>query len=215
MKTYEKISTIYQRNMTGSRELIQGAWCDQTVEYLKDLKWDWTEKVDGTNIRVHWDGHSVEFGGRNDKSQIPTLLSIRLNELFSGEENAQIFEQLFGGDDVILFGEGYGNRIQGCGGLYISDGVDFIMFDLCVNGNYQTRANVEKCAKAFGIKAVPIVGRGSLEDAVLFVKKNPRSFLGDLPMEGVVCRPLVELYDRCGNRLIVKIKYNDFKEANV
>lgn len=31
-------------------------------------------------------------------------------------------------------------------------------------------------------------------------------------MEGVVCRLMMELRDRCGNRLIVKIKYEDFKE---
>jgi hypothetical protein len=32
-------------------------------------------------------------------------------------------------------------------------------------------------------------------------------------MEGLVARPKVEMRDRLGNRVIVKIKYNDFKEV--
>lgn len=31
-------------------------------------------------------------------------------------------------------------------------------------------------------------------------------------MEGVVARPKVELKDRCGRRVIVKIKWKDFKD---
>jgi hypothetical protein len=31
-------------------------------------------------------------------------------------------------------------------------------------------------------------------------------------MEGLVCRPAVELKDRRGDRIIVKIKWNDIKE---
>jgi hypothetical protein len=66
----------------------------------------------------------------------------------------------------------------------------------------------------FGIKAVPIVGGGSLEDAVNYVKKHPDSVIAEdvREMEGIVCRPAVELRDRRGNRIIVKIKYEDIKE---
>lgn len=110
-----------------------------------------------------------------------------------------------------MFGEGYGKKIQGCGSLYIPDGVDFIMFDLLINGNYQSREDVERCATMFGIKTVPVVGHGTLEQAVEFVRTNPTSTIGAVFMEGVVCRPMIELRDRCGNRLIVKIKWNDFK----
>ena len=55
------------------------------VEYLKDNIWQFTEKVDGTNIQVYWDGHKVEFAGRTDKAQIPSHLMERLEELFDGE----------------------------------------------------------------------------------------------------------------------------------
>ncbi len=212
MTTYEKIETIYQRDIEGTKKLVPNVWRNPTVEFCKDLDWEWTEKIDGTNIRIHWDGHVVEFGGRTDKAQIPATLVNRLQELFGGEQNAQLFEQAFGDKDVTLFGEGYGNKIQGCGKLYIPDGVDFIMFDLLINGNYQSREDVERCATMFGVKTVPIVGHGTLEQAVEFIKDNPTSTLGNVFMEGVVCRPKFELRDRCGNRLIVKIKWCDFKD---
>ena len=183
-----------------------------TMEFLKDNTWQWTEKVDGTNIRVYWDGHCVSFGGRTERASIPAPLVNRLNDRFGGEENAQLFEQLFGEREVILFGEGYGSGIQKAGKAYKSDGVDFILFDLLIGNNYQPRESVERCAESFGIGVVPIVGEGTLEEAVAFVKGNPKSQLGDIDMEGIVCRPVQELRDRCGERVICKIKWNDFKD---
>lgn len=56
MKTYEKIETIYARDIEGTKKLIPGEYHNETVKYLKDCEWIWTEKVDGTNIRVYWDG---------------------------------------------------------------------------------------------------------------------------------------------------------------
>lgn len=209
MKTYEKIETIYERDMDGTKKLMPGVWRNKTVEFLKDTNWVWTEKVDGTNIRVFWDGHAVTFGGRTERASIPAELVNRLNDLFGGDENEQLFEQLFGEREVILFGEGYGRKIQGCGSKYIPDGVDFIMFDLLIGSNYQPRESVERCAAAFGVKTVPIVGEGTLAEAEAFVKTAPDSVLGDLKMEGVVCRPAMELRDRCGERIIVKIKARD------
>jgi len=213
MRTYEKIETLYERSMEGKKQLIRGQWRNKTVEMLKDIQWDWTEKVDGTNIRIQWDGHGVSFGGRTERASIPSHLVNRLNEIFGGEESAQMFEQLFGERQVILYGEGYGNKIQGVGKQYIPDGVDFILFDLLIGENYQPRESVERCAKAFGIRAVPVVGTGTLQEAEEYVRRHPQSLLGDLPMEGVVCRPVEELLDRCHNRVIVKIKYRDFKDA--
>ena len=89
--------------------------------------------------------------------------------------------------------------------------MDFILFDVLIAGNYQPRSLVTEIAHAFGVRRVPVVGVGTLEEAVAYVKTHPNSQLGDLPMEGIVCRPAFELQDRCGNRMIVKIKWKDFK----
>ena len=212
MHYYDKIDTLYNRSTDGKKSLIKGSFRNPTVEMLKDIQWGFTEKVYGTNISVHWDGHNVEFHGRTEKASIPSDLVNRLNELFGNNEVEELFEQMFGEKEVILFGEGYGNKIQSVGKHYIHDGVDFILFDVMIGGNYQPRAVVDDIAMAFGIKVVPFIMSGTLAEAEEFVMTHPKSTLGDCEMEGLVGRPIHELRDRCGNRIIVKIKWCDYKQ---
>lgn len=209
MREYPKIETVYNRDTTGTKKLIPGDFRNEAVKLLKDLQWVWTEKIDGTNIRVHWDGHTITFGGRTDRASIPVDLVNWLNDKFKNDETEELFEQKFGSSEVTLYGEGYGRKIQN-GGLYISDGVSFILFDVLINDIWLNRDSVEDIAKTFDIDAVPIVGAGTIEEAVEYVKTKPMSTIGKAPMEGVVCRTAVGLYDRLGNRIIVKIKVRDF-----
>ena len=212
MKEYHKIPNIFLRSLETKR-IAEGEYANEELNFLRNIEWLFTEKVDGTNIRIIWDGHKVEIKGRTDKAQIPSALLNRLMELFGGEANEQIFEQNFGDKEVMLVGEGYGAKIQGCGGKYRPD-QDFILFDVMIGGNYQSRETVENIAKYFNLEVVPIVFVGALEEGVEFVKSQPKSRVAkeELVMEGVVGRPAVELQDRCGNRVIVKIKTHDFKE---
>ena len=209
MQTYNKIDTIFERDEK-TKKLINGKFRNETVEFCKDLTWQFTEKVDGTNIRVYWDGHRVEFGGRTEKAQIPAPLVNKLNELFGGDINEQFFEQKFGENEVILFGEGYGPKIQN-GGSYRDD-VDFIMFDVMINGNYQTRESVEDIARYFNVNIVPILAEGPLSAGIDYVMTHKYSTIAQngAELEGVVARPKMELKDRTGKRLIVKIKIKDF-----
>ena len=209
MKQYEKIETVFCRDTNGTKRLILDNYRNPTIAYLKDNMWLFTEKVDGTNIRVHWDGHKVEFGGRTDKAQIPGPLLNKLNEMFVTTEAEELFEQTWGDKDVILFGEGYGPKIQN-GGDYRSD-VSFILFDVLVGDNYQEREWVEKTAQMFNIDVVPIVLTGTIQDGIDYVMKHPQSTIGTAMMEGIVGRPIIELRDRRGERVIVKIKWEDFK----
>ena len=205
---YTKIPNIFKREEYGSNKLIEGEFSTPELKYLANAQWVWTEKVDGTNIRVIWDGHSVTFGGRTDKAQIPAHLVNKLNELFGGTNKEEIFEQHFGDVPVILFGEGYGEKIQKGGGLY--GPVNFILFDVFINDVWLKREAVEEIAKAFSIGIVPITGVGSLNQAVESIRTHPKSALRDAELEGFVCRPACELLDRMGNRIIVKIKCRDF-----
>lgn len=213
MRNYEKIETIFARDVAGTKKLIDGAFRDPTIQFLAKNEWIWTEKVDGTNIRVMWNGHSVSFGGRTDGADIPAPLADFLMEKFGSSEAEEMFEQLFGEKEVILFGEGYGRKIQN-GGAYIPDGVGFIMFDLLIGDNYQPLESAQECAQAFGVPYVPVIGTGTLDEAIAYVKTHPKSVVADgrCDMEGLVCRPRMELRDRCGNRVIVKIKWRDFKD---
>ena len=209
MKEYEKMETIFVRD-NNTKKLNENIYRNETVKFLKDIDWEFTEKIDGTNIRIVWDGHKVSYFGRTDKAQIPSQLMNRLMELFGGNVNEEMFEQKFGNTPVMLIGEGYGAKIQKCGGDYRSDN-DFILFDVCVNGKYLSRENVKDIANYFNIDIVPTIMIGSLQKGIDYVKTKPKSKIGIANMEGLVARPLIELQDRVGNRVIVKIKVCDFE----
>ena len=209
MREYHKIETVFNRSTDGDKRLIWGDYRNETVEYLADNIWQFTEKIDGTNIRIHWDGHNVEIGGRTDRAQIPKHLMDYLSATFLTPEVEELFEQTYGEKDVMLFGEGYGAKIQN-GGDYRSD-VSFILFDVLIGDNWQSREWVEATAKMFGIDVVPIVLEGTIGDGIDYVMQHNNSTIGNAVMEGVVGRPKVEIKDRLGNRIIVKIKWKDFK----
>lgn len=207
LKEYHKIETLFERGE--DKKLINGKFRDETVEFLKDNIWQFTEKIDGTNIRIYWNGHKVSFYGRTDKAQIPAFLVNRLNELFGGNVNEEMFEQKFGENEVMLVGEGYGEKIQN-GGLY-RKGQDFILFDVMIGENWQSRETIEDIAKYFNLDVVPIVLEGTIEEGVNYVKSNPKSKIGTANSEGLVGRPKVEIQTRTNKRVIVKIKVRDFE----
>lgn len=211
MKEYHKIETIFERDMQGSKRLIEGKFRNPVVEFLKDNKWQFTEKIDGTNIRVHWDGHKVMFGGRTDSAQITTNLMYALNDKFLGITNEQLFEQKFGSTPVTFYGEGYGEKIQAGGGNY-REGVGFILFDVLIGDYWLERKNIEDIAQSFDVPVVPIVLEGTIKEAIDYVKQLPKSTIArtEHEMEGLVGRPVVEIKDRKGDRVIVKIKVVDF-----
>ena len=210
VEEYQKIETVYNRS-EGGKKLIVGDFRSPVVEYLKDNQWDWVEKVDGTNIRVIWDGHRITFKGRTDKAQIPHDLLNTLQDMFLTDEMEEMFEQVFGEKEVIIFGEGYGNKIQAVGKDYLPDTTSFIAFDILIGGYYLPLGNLFDVCRALGIKAVPVVGTGTLQEAIDFVKTKPKSVLGNCTMEGIVARPTVRIYDG-GKRVIVKIKVKDHCE---
>ena len=210
MREYPKIETIFNRDTEGTKKLIFGTYRDETVKYLRFNDWQFTEKIDGTNISVEWDGHAVSFHGRTERAQIPKHLLEYLEKTFLTTEAEELFEQTYGDKNVILYGEGYGAKIQN-GGNYRSD-VSFILFDVLIGDNWQEREWVEKIAKMFGIDVVPVVFVGTLEEGIDYVMEHHPSTIGTAMMEGVVGRPMVEMRDRLGKRIIVKIKWEDFKE---
>ena len=206
---YPKTQTIFKRDMANRCTLIEGCYSSPEIEYLKDNRWMFTEKVDGTNIRVHWERSvGVMFGGRTDRSEIPIFLIQWLEELFPLEkmDNAITTEV----DCLCLYGEGFGARIQKGGGKYKSDGVDFIQFDVWIDGWWLRRDDVEDIADKLDIDAVPIVGSGTLQDGIEIVRHGLTSRWGDFIAEGLVFKPGVELKTRAGNRIITKIKGKDF-----
>jgi hypothetical protein len=209
MSEYHKIQTLFKRDMDSPRKpLIEGAWTCPEFEYLADNVWTFTEKVDGTNIRVMVESSgAVSFGGRTDAAQIPAQLIARLNSLFIplGPVLAETFKE-----GAVLYGEGYGAKIQKGGGNYRAD-QDFVLFDVRVGNWWLQRPDVEGVAATLGLDVVPVIGSGTLHDAVAWAKRGIKSTWGDFEAEGIVARPRVELQTRGGRRVITKIKCRDFR----
>lgn len=209
MKEYHKINTVFKRTVDGKR-LIEGEYSEPVFEYLKNNQWVFTEKVDGTNIRIMWDGTSVVFGGKTDNAQIPAFLIQKLQERFMTIEARQKLAEQFP-EGGCLYGEGYGARIQKSGGNYISDGVDFVLFDVKVGDWWLEREAIEDVATKLSLRVVPIIGEGTLTDLIALGRAGFKSTWGDFNAEGVVARPKVEIKTRRGDRVITKIKHKDFQ----
>jgi|SRR5882672_2792414 len=210
MKTYHKINTVFKRDMEGNKKIILGAWALPEYDYLQNNEWVYTEKVDGTNIRVNWDGKDVAYGGRTEEAQIPNGIINRLNNLFYSEEAKKRLSAVFPGGNVVLFGEGYGAGIQKAGKQY-NLSQDFVLFDILVGGVYLERHNVEDVAQKLGLEVVPVIGSGTLNGAIERVQQGFVSQWGEFAAEGIVARPKTEMLNRKGERIIAKIKTVDFK----
>ncbi len=212
MKQYTKINTVYKRDEK-TKEIIEGEYSTPEFEYLKDAKWVFTEKVDGTNTRVMWNGNAVVFGGKSEDAQMPMHLLYALQALFEGTVKRQLFIEQFGSEptEVCLYGEGYGSKIQAAGKLYKPEGHDFVLFDVKIGEWWLQRKDIEEIAAKFGIQVVPIIGQGTLADAVNLTRHGMKSEWGDFLSEGIVARPATELLSRSGERIITKIKHRDFK----
>jgi len=209
MEKYHKIQSVYYRDERNNyKTFIKGKWSVPAFEYLRNNMWVFTEKVDGTNIRIMWDGENVRYGGRTDNSQIPTSLLDNLQDKFDTISQRHLLKETFDGE-VCLYGEGYGAKIQG-GGKYISDRSDFVLFDVKIDGIWLERKNVEDIATKLSIRVVPIVDTGTLLEGIKIVERGFNSQWGDFVAEGLIMRPDTELQDRRGHRIITKVKHKDF-----
>ena len=207
MKEYHKIQTVYLRDPESNyKTLLEGQFATPQFEWLQNNRWIGTEKIDGTNIRIGWDGERVSIGGRTDRAQIPAGLLERLQELFTNEK----LSACFSGGGFFLYGEGFGAKIQKGGPQYISDGSDFILFDISYNDFWMARANVADIANSLGLRVVPVIFSGQLSEAVEVTRGGITSQVGECQAEGLVLRPECELLDQRGRRVIAKIKCKDF-----
>ena len=207
---YPKIQSIFKRDEK-THKFIEGEWGLPEFEYLKNNTWQWAEKIDGTGVRARWNpvASQISFRGRTDKASLPPFLLARLQQTFTADKLIAIFPDL----PICIYGEGFGNRIQKAGKDYLPSGVDFILFDIRIGRWWLRRADLEDIAARLGIHIVPIIGQGTLIEAIEFIKaKKLKSIFGDFLAEGLVLRPVIELRDRTGQRIIAKLKHKDFPE---
>src|ERR1035441_10193144 len=119
---YHKIQGVYKRD--GKGNFIIGNYSLDVFRYLAHLPWRWTEKIDGTNVRIGIDPQVeqpvldeemylpigdpiITIGGHHENSQMPVLLTAAINCLLDCD---RIQSTLQG--PVVLYGEGYGGSLR-------------------------------------------------------------------------------------------------------
>jgi len=203
---YTKINTAFKRDERNV--IIPGEWTLPEFAYLADKPWRWTEKVDGTNIRLHWNGTEVTIGGRTDNAQVPSRLIANLGPL----TDPALWDSVFPGTgDVTVYGEGYGAKIQS-GGMYRPDQA-LILFDVLVGRWWLMDDALADVAGKLGLEVVPPAGERTLEDAWQGIREGKfTSRWDDARIEGLVGRPAVDLFSRKGERIITKLKVKDWRD---
>ena len=217
MTEYQKIETLYK--FDNATKTYTDEFYSPYVEYLRNNKWLSSEKVDGTNVSVQFDGHRVEFHGRTERSVLSKEVLSALTEKFADSEVE--FEQLFCGKPAILFMECYGGKIQG--GVY-GGKERLIGFDIMVNGQYLDKRCIGEIFAKFDVDCVEFKEIENLDVAINEVKswtENTQAGIskycekGTTVKEGLVCVPAVRIQDNQGKRIIVKIKVKDIKKKRV
>jgi hypothetical protein len=208
MEEYHKIQTVFLRDLESKNKyLLDGVWALPEFEYLANNTWTFTEKVDGTNIRTIFNNGEFKFEGKTNDAQTPQFLLDKLNSIFLPK--TELFNEKFP-DNVCLYGEGYGAKVQKGGGNYRLDN-GFVLFDVKIGDLWLKRDSVEEIANTLQLEIVPIIGSGTLFDMIDMVKNGFNSQWGDFIAEGIVAKPVCELKDRRGHRVVTKLKYKDFK----
>lgn len=223
---YPKINSLYKREGM----LDDGTFDKSMKEHLLMLgkhaaeefgaikTWRVDEKIDGMNIRIEFmrkdpkndfDALTLNFGGRTDAALIPANLLNSLRGTFTPEKMSKVFPEA---NRVMLFGEGYGPKIQACGSKYRTN-QNFILFDVVVGGWWLKREDVKAIADQLEVPMVPDLGVMSEQDIVSFVKLHPLSMIANEPlvMEGVVCRSEPLMLFRSGKPIMFKLKCKDMK----
>ena len=208
----KKKSPDYQ---AGRQSFIIGDYAQEEFGSIK--RWRVDEKVDGTNIRIFLDrslespgNTQVRFGGRTGNAQIPCHLLDYLQSKFTPALIDGVFP-VEKAASIILYGEGYGPKIQSAGANYRNE-VGFMLFDIFIGGWWMERESVKSIAQALGIEMVPDLGVMNEEEIVEFVKSKPLSRCSFVPqmMEGIVARSHPLMLFRNGKPIMWKLKCKEF-----
>lgn len=196
-------------------KLITGNWSSEEFAALAYHPWVWTEKVDGENIRIHWDGHKVTFGSRvipdiktHPEAKISAQFISILDDLFPEE----VMESLFGASSFTLFGESYGAGIKS-GGNYRPD-MAFVLFDVFSHGEqhqlFLKPDATQDIADKLGIDHVPTLEQKWCPlDAIHVIREGYVSSKWGAPLEGIVGKPVGDFLSRRGERIAMKVKTKD------
>lgn len=214
-KVYPKIYAPFGRteleNGKFSKYIDEKLPRPELIPYMNhSTYWIVSEKLDGTNTRLIWDGYKLQVKGRTEQSEV---ISAQKELLATLSDNGNfLFDETFGEKEVIIYGETFGKKIQN-NPYHIEP--TFRVFDINIGGVWLEYHNVEAISKSLGLEMVPhsvIKGWNAVVEAftdVYFDKLEAGEYF-----EGLVAIPAHMPLTRKGERVITKLKVRDFEELS-
>lgn len=239
MHYYPKISSPFKRTDAKSKTVNLEVFIDETTKLLSEIGFYATEKIDGCNLNVIYDGNEISVKGHTDKTVWNNDVLIWLENTFiNNNAFIQMCEQKFGEKSVCFHGELIGPKIQS--NLYKLENYKFICFDISEVKEgvrvWYSRAALESICTDLYMDFSPmlyffpeskknfwttvlskhhaginIIRAESIKYWAEILQKEPiRSYINPRKeIEGFVIRPTVELKNNTGDRIIYKVKVQD------
>lgn len=180
----------------------------EEISFLRNCKWYCAEKIDGFRCGVVYNDGKIYFQGRRS-NHMPTIKMLEALKTAFTEQNVK---RLCLGKKWVLYVEFYGNRIATC--RKYDNKLDFVVID-CYSfdkGRYLNYWELNQNLGRAGLKIVPLIFYGNLEEIETFVASEPKSQFGDVTIEGVIARPFGDFLDKNGKRIIFKHEVKIKKE---
>ena len=169
------------------------------------------EKCHGTSAHLSWADKTLNYSSGG--ASAPAFKGI-----FNHDELSAKLEEIVGNDKVTIYGEAYGGSMQKMSDVY-GKSLGFIVFDVLRDGRWLNVREAAAFAESLGLEFVPFY-ESSTDLAELNTHRDAPSEIAvrrgcgnDKQREGIVLRPLVEMQDSYGNRIIAKHKTEKFRET--
>lgn len=208
---------------------IENLYKNQNVLLFKELYA--LEKLHGTSAHIGFvTDKSTKFDMGTKEQHAVDETAEGLFEVFSGGTTLNNFYKLIdvhtlpkklaemGVSEIAIHGELYGGNQQKQGWRYGKE-LKFCVFDVRINDSWLSVPQAEEVAQKLGLEFVSwtkIPGTVEACDAARdasSVQAKRNGVEGDQPMEGVILRPLLELHDNRGSRIIAKHKRAEERET--
>jgi len=168
------------------------------------------EKIHGSSARIIWKEKKLRFlsGGARYNQFV---------QIFDQENLAKNFEEKFGAEEIHIYGEAYGGKMQGMSHIYGKE-LKFIAFEVRIGKAWLSVPQAENVVKTLNLEFVdytiiPATAEAIEEETLKESVQAVRNGLGHgLTREGVVLRPLIEVRKNNDDRIIAKNKHPDFQE---
>jgi len=187
---------------------IDNLYKNQTILMLKRCYA--LEKIHGTSARVVWKDGQLTFKSGGEKHT-------KFVTLFDVDDLRAKFE-VMGHDDVQVYGEAYGGKCQRMSDTYGKE-LKFAAFEVQIGETWLNVTNAADVVGKLGLEFVYFTEISTDIEAVDAQRDDGsvqaiRNGMGPgLKREGVVLRPLQEITDNRGNRIVCKHKRDDFSEV--